>query len=307
MFCPKLTLTFGSQSWVHTSLSLICTCALVPSIRFCLTVEQVAEAAKILELAHVSWPRDSKVVERSYQLEKTLLESTNETTQWVVQRVIRAIEESLVSAVDYAHFPWPLELRIDPGHEGSDLVLLSPSVDQVLVQSEDDYFYEASAILRYTKRSAGYVSEMDKLVAQDNKVNTRHAKHLTVLNFLALLMVSKAARDVAAVALYRSDTGIVIYWSKNSIVQTDQITRQQNYFQFYLKQRRDVVQPTSNNTHVVQRIPQQLQPKPQSHIKPSPTSPSSSSSDPLSLAHTPPNSAQKFVQAHTSFQHISAP
>jgi hypothetical protein len=111
----------------------------------------------------------------------------------------------------------------ETGEDEPQYIVMPPTVDAVLVDDTRDFFQEATAILKHTKRSAPYVSALQDLTNEDQEKGSKHARHLIVLDFIALSLVRDGTRDVASVCMYTSKTGINIYWSKNCIGTEDGI------------------------------------------------------------------------------------
>jgi hypothetical protein len=90
-------------------------------------------------------------------------------------------------------------------------------VDYYVHNEENDFLDEAIALLNSIYPNGPADVEDVVMYPHDNDT----AKHIILYNWIALSLVRKAERDVAAIAVYQHGDGVNVYWTKNSIDDED--------------------------------------------------------------------------------------
>ena len=90
-------------------------------------------------------------------------------------------------------------------------------VDYYVHNEKNDFLDEAIALLNSIYPNGPANVEDVFMYPHDDDT----AKHIILYNWIALSLVRKAERDVAAIAVYQHGDGVTVYWTKNSIDDED--------------------------------------------------------------------------------------
>ena len=99
---------------------------------------------------------------------------------------------------------------------------MEPAIPDVVLQDTKDYLHELISIMSRAQRITP-----DELVddydapSQLANISNKEREHLVIHAWMALSIVLKEARDVAAVATYRKTDKIVVYYAKNGPIDED--------------------------------------------------------------------------------------
>jgi hypothetical protein len=94
---------------------------------------------------------------------------------------------------------------------------MSIDVDERVKNETREFFYEALLLLERSQSN----SRIDEEEESVQEIADSSAKHVILYAFLALSLVRDAERDVAAVAVYQMKNRVHVYFTKNSLNDTD--------------------------------------------------------------------------------------